>query len=180
VAPAADARVESAHKSSNYGSSSTLAADNSPATSSYLRFDVQGVGPVAKATLRLFVTNPSSDGPAVYPTDPSWSERSVTWKNRPPRIGPVLDNAGGVSNGRWVDYDVSPAVPGDGSWSFELAGDSGDGATFSSREASSDRPQLVLVPAPDPPPPPPPPPPDPPVDPIPDPPQDPPAEPPTA
>jgi hypothetical protein len=133
VTPAADARVESAHGSTNYGSSSTLAADASPAASSYLRFDVSGVGPISQATLRLFVTDPSSNGPEVYPTGAGWSERSVTWKTRPSRNGSVLDNAGAVTKGKWVDYDVTAEVTGNGSWSFELAGDSSDAASFSSR-----------------------------------------------
>ncbi|HYH47993.1 MAG TPA: DNRLRE domain-containing protein, partial [Acidimicrobiia bacterium] len=89
--------------------------------------------------------------------DPAWTESTVTWASRPPRAGPLLGDAGSVSAGKWLEYDVSAAVTGDGVWSFELAGDSGDGIDLSSRDASSNRPQLVLVPVPPPPPPPPPP-----------------------
>jgi hypothetical protein len=155
VVAAADARVESGSPGSNYGSSSRLGVDGSPAKASYVRFDVTGVGPVSQATLRLFTKDSSSNGPEVYSSDPGWSESSVTWRSRPARLGPLLDDLGKLSSTRWVDYDVSAAVTGDGVWSFELAGDSSDGIEFSSSEASSNRPQLVLVPAPPPPPPPP-------------------------
>jgi hypothetical protein len=145
--PVADARVESGRPGSNFGSSSTLTADTSPATASYVRFDVAGVGPVSKATLRFYVKDASSNGPEVYLADPAWSEGTVTWDTRPARAGPLLADAGKASAGRWLEYDVSTAVTGDGVWSFELAGDSSDGIDFSSRNASSNRPQLVLVPA---------------------------------
>jgi hypothetical protein len=158
VEPAADARVESGHRSTNYGRSTTLTADASPAISSYLRFDVAGVGPVSKATLRLFVKDRSTDGPSLYPVASAWSETGITWKNQPPRTGGQLADVGAVKTGRWVEYDVSPVVTGDGQWSFELAGDSSDAASFKSSEAASERPQLILVrakndfpPAPDPP-----------------------------
>jgi hypothetical protein len=153
VDPVADARVESKHAKANYGSSSRLVADKSPATASYVRFEVNGVGPVSKATLRLFVTDKSSNGPEVYLSDPAWSEDSVTWNSRPARAGPQLDDVGSAPSKKWVEYDVSAAVTGDGLWGFELAGDSSDGIDFSSTEASSNRPQLVLVPATPPPPP---------------------------
>ncbi len=146
VGAAADARVESKNASANYGSSSKLVADTSPATASYLRFEVSGVGPVSKATLRLFVTDSSTNGPEIYLSDPVWSEETVTWKNRPARAGPQLADIGSAPSNRWVEYDVSAAVTGDGLWSFELAGDSSNGTDFSSTEASSNRPQLVLVP----------------------------------
>ncbi|MEW6475403.1 MAG: DNRLRE domain-containing protein [Actinomycetota bacterium] len=147
VAAEADARVESDDPNDNFGSSSRLVADGSPATASYVRFAVNGVGAVSKATLRLYVKDKSSNGPEVYLSDPAWSERSVTWNNRPPRAGPLLADIGSVAYGQWVEYDVSAAVTGDGLWSFELTADSSDGIDFSSSEASSNRPQLVLVPA---------------------------------
>ncbi|HYH48284.1 MAG TPA: metallophosphoesterase, partial [Acidimicrobiia bacterium] len=68
--PVADARVESGRAGRNFGSSSTLVADTSPATASYVRFDVAGVGPVSKATLRFYVKDKSSNGPEVYLSDP--------------------------------------------------------------------------------------------------------------
>lgn len=155
VAPTADARVESKHDGTNAGRSSSLVVDGSPVKASYLRFDVVDVGPVSKATLRLFVKDKSSNGPEVFPTVPGWSEHSVSWDSRPARTGPSVADAGRVSAGRWVDYDVSSVVTGDGRWSFELTGSSSDATIFKSRESSSNRPQLVLVPAPPPPPPPP-------------------------
>ena len=57
----------------------------------------------------------------------------------------MLRDMGRLSAGRYVDYDVTPEVTGDGQYTFELAPTSDDGADFSSREASKNRPQLVVV-----------------------------------
>ena len=147
IGAADDARVVRANPGANYGSSSRLVVDGSPATASYVRFKVDNVGSVSKATLRLHAQDSSSNAPEVYLSESDWSEGSVTWTNRPARAGPRLDDAGKVRQKTWVEYDVSDAVTGDGIWSFELAGDSSDGIDFSSSESSSNRPQLVLVPA---------------------------------
>jgi hypothetical protein len=46
-----------------------------------------------------------------------------------------------------VEYDVLPAVSGNGDLSFVLVGDSADGASFASRETSdaTKRPRLVVT-----------------------------------
>src|SRR5206468_3322963 len=67
----ADARVEEANPTLNYGTDTILRADGGPDpdVESYLRFSVSGVsGPVQSAKLRLWVTSSTADGPAVYTT----------------------------------------------------------------------------------------------------------------
>ncbi|HLF41226.1 MAG TPA: DNRLRE domain-containing protein, partial [Acidimicrobiia bacterium] len=141
----ADARVEQSNPSTNYGTSGTLTVDGNPVVESYVRFGVSGLsGTVTKATLRLYVTNGSSDGPAAFPAGSSWSESSVTWSNRPARTGPAAGDLGAVGNRRWVTIDVTPLVQGDGAVTFNLAGTDGDGTEFSSREAKKNRPRLVV------------------------------------
>jgi 3-phytase len=144
----ADARVEQASPNSNFGTSSTLDADGSPAEESYARFAVSGVtGTVTKAVLRFHVTNASVDGPAVYLAANEWTERAITWNNRPARTGAVVADRGAISAGVFADYDVTAAVRGNGTYTFNLASSSTDGSTFRSREDSSStrRPQLVLT-----------------------------------
>lgn len=161
---AADATVTKGAPNANYGSKTTLLTDAEPTSGAYLRFTVSGVeGTVNRARLRLWVTNGSGNGPAVYPTtagfaagDPPWSESAITWNRRPARTGPALDDLGAVSAGRFVELDVTGAVGGNGAYSFELATTSKDGADFSSSEASSvNRPPQLIVdvtpPAPPPP-----------------------------
>src|SRR5688500_16962706 len=84
LSPEADARVEQGTPDGNFGSSSRLVADLSPATESYLRFTVPaGTGPITRATLRLRVENSTSDGPKVRATASEWQEATVTWNTRP-------------------------------------------------------------------------------------------------
>ena len=69
---------------------------------SYLKVRVTGlVGAVYRATLRLWVSNPTRDGPYVWRTSTAWSSRTLTWRNRPGPIGAMLDDAGPVSSGGW-------------------------------------------------------------------------------
>src|SRR5690349_353403 len=121
-----DARVKEADPDRNYGTSSMLQVDNGgdPDVESYIRFIVTEVtGQVLSAHLRVYVTvNGSKNGPAVYATDPNWTELGITWNLRPARTSNILDNKDRVREGRWIDYDVTSQVTGDGTYSFVLAG----------------------------------------------------------
>lgn len=144
-APDADAKVLKDSPTSNFGNVTPLKSDASPVAESYARFTVSGVKEtVRRATLRLYVTNGSPDGPALYPSVSGWSEGEIDWDGRPARTGEALDDLGAINPRTWVEYDVTDAVSGNGDYSFNLAGPSRDGSDFSSREATSNQPQLVL------------------------------------
>jgi acid phosphatase type 7 len=144
----ADARVEEAHPSNNYGSVNSLLVNgvNNPDIESFIRFTVSGVtGLVQSARLRIYVTtNSSANGPAAYGANNTWVETEITWRNRPARASGVLDNKGTASTNSWVEYNVSSFMTGNGTYSFVLAADSSDGITFSSREGER-APQLVVT-----------------------------------
>ena len=147
-APTADAQVQEASASTNYGTSTALRVDagTDPDVESYLRFAVSGVsGSVQSATLRLWVTDSTANGPAVYTTANTWSETAITWANRTARVGSGVDDKGSVPSGAWVDFNVTSLVSGNGGYNFVLAGASTDGIDFSSREASTNKPQLVIA-----------------------------------
>lgn len=140
-----DARVEAAHPDQAYGGSTRLYVDGSPLESSYLRFTVAGVsGAIQRAVLRLYVSNATVDGPKVFRTTNDWSESLVTWNTRPAPEGVALDDKGAVSSGAWVDFDVTAAVSGNGTFSFVLVATSGDGMDTHSREGSR-KPRLVVT-----------------------------------
>ena len=144
----ADAYVNQSNSSTNYGNATTLQADGAsdPDLESFIRFSVTGVlGTIQSARLRVFVTtNGSTNGPAVYSTGTSWTETGITWNNRPARTSGALDNKGNISTNTWVEYNVTSAVAGNGTFSFVLAADSTDGAVFSSRQGTQP-PQLVIT-----------------------------------
>jgi len=162
ASPDADATVAEAAPTTNMGTAPTLQVDQSPVFESYLHFTLTGLtGSVTSARLRLRVVNASVNGPAVYPTDPGWTETGITWATKPAPTGPAAADAGAVAANTWLEYDVTSLVHGDGPIAFTLAGTSKDGSDFASREAPADGPQLVVTtdssspPLPPPPPPPP-------------------------
>src|SRR5689334_7592889 len=86
--PVADAQVNSGNANGNYGSLSTIrtrqgsGGTSDPIYRSYLTFDVAGLAgqTVTGVTLRLYVTDASSNGQAVYAvTDTTWSESGLTY-----------------------------------------------------------------------------------------------------
>lgn len=144
----ADAQVNESNPATNYGNSTYIQVDGAsdPDVEGFIRFTVAGIsGTVQSATLRIYdTTNGSTNGPAVYGTGTSWTETGITWNNRPARTSGVLDNKGSISTNTWVEYNVTAFVTGNGTFSFVLAADSNDAATFSSRQGSQP-PQLVVT-----------------------------------
>lgn len=148
IAPEADARVAEASPTTNYGTSSYLRTDGGadPDVESYLRFTVTGVSdPVESAKLRVFATTGSANGPAAYATSNSWSETGITWSNRPARTSGPRDDKAKIVASTWVEFDVTPLVAGNGTYSFVLATTSSDGVDFNSRQAAGSKPELVVT-----------------------------------
>jgi calcineurin-like phosphoesterase family protein len=143
----ADAQVNEENPDNNAGNSTFLQVDGAsePAVESFIRFTVTGTsGTIQSARLRVYdTTNASDNGPAIYATGAAWTETEITWNNRPERTSEELDNKSSISTETWVEYDVTGAVTGDGTFSFVLAADSSDAATFSSREGSQS-PELMI------------------------------------
>lgn len=143
VTPIADAWVDEARPSFNFGTASELAVDGSPRQRAFLRFNVTAVaGSVQKATLRLYVTNPGK-GPSVWATSAGWTESTLTWANQPASVGPGLSSLPQTATGTWVSFDVTTAAMGNGSYNFLISSSETDGTFFASRE-SAHPPQLIL------------------------------------
>jgi hypothetical protein len=142
----ADSEVDSATPDANFGTVKSMTVDGSPNSEAYLRFGLNGItGTILEARLRVFATDATPDGPAVHLAGSGWTETGITWNNRPARTGGVVADTGGVTKNTWVEYDVTSAVTGDGTYTFDLAPESNDGMTANSREATTNKPQLVLI-----------------------------------
>lgn len=148
-----DAYVASSQPEVNFGSAKTLDAISSTYTgNSYLKFSPQGLtGTVVKATLRLFVTTTRADGGSTYGvsnsykgTETDWMESGLTWSNAPAIEGTPLSSVGAVNSGRWVEFDVSGWVNGDGTYSFALTTTNTTKVTYYSKEATRYRPELRI------------------------------------
>jgi hypothetical protein len=122
--------------------------DTGASYETYLKFSVSGItGSIQSATLRVYSTSSTMDGPTVYATTNDWTETGITWNMRPARTSSELDDKAAIATGVWVEYNVTTVITGDGTYSFALVPTSTDAVSISSREGSQP-PQLVLTIAP--------------------------------
>jgi hypothetical protein len=155
-APKHDAYVKSSSPTNNYGTSGSLRGKlgSSEIIHSYLKFEVTGLsGALVSAKLRLYVTDASPDGGSVYlvsnnyksSTTP-WLETGLNWNNAPGISGTAVSTVGAVKIGQWVEFDVTSAIVGDGTYSFGLKNNNSDVVYYGSKESSgtSNDPQLVI------------------------------------
>jgi len=160
--PAADAYVRNgSHSASNFGTATRLQVKQSSAPGlsrrSFLRFDLTSVTAqqVGRATLKVFVNDVDgrrSKFKVFAVDDDSWRETRVNWFNQP-ATGADLASATVTGSG-WVTLDVTAFVNaqlapgGDKQVSLALKDDTHANVlvTLHSREASTNKPVLVLGP----------------------------------
>ncbi|MGH3031770.1 MAG: DUF7594 domain-containing protein, partial [Gaiellaceae bacterium] len=145
--PTDDAYVRQPFPGENNGAATTLRVykKGSSDTQSFLKFTVSGVtGTVSSVTLRLWVTDASAVAGSIYAVpDTMWSEGTITWATRP-AAGAFVTGGGAAPLGTWVDFDLTGAVAGNGTYSFVLKDGSSNVARYHSKEAAND-PQLVVT-----------------------------------
>ena len=126
----ADAYVAEANPAKNYGSATRVYVKSGKhADVTFARFYVAGLaGTITRAELRFYSTGAITNGPAVYRTFASWSERSITWRTRPGALTGTRNDKGALGGGSWVTWDVTPWVTGDGAYGFALKGGSSNAA----------------------------------------------------
>jgi hypothetical protein len=144
-----DAYVDQAHPSKNYGKTAKLFVDGDTGSGldrwSYVRIPISGVsGTIDRVALRLWVTNPTGNGPTVSATTTSWSGRTITWANRPSAVGSPAVDAGRITAPGFYDFDVTSLVDGDdGTYAFVVKPTSGDGLDASSMQGAHP-PRLII------------------------------------
>jgi calcineurin-like phosphoesterase family protein/fibronectin type III domain protein len=141
----ADAYVAADFPSTNYGLSGTIRAVSSPEYRSYLRFNVSDIsGTVTNATLRLYATSSSATGYQIKRVgDQTWEEGTITYANAP-SVGALIGSSGNFASGSWTSVNVTSLVNGNGVYDLVLTTSSGSNMNFNSRDASNNRPQLVI------------------------------------
>ncbi len=142
----------------NYGAATTLEIrlQSQETLHSYLRFEVTGIsGTISSAKLRLHVYKSVDSGGSVYAvsndylnTTTPWTETGspgLLWGNAPSLDdGVLLNTMGAVVSGTWVEFDVTAAIQGEGTYSFCLGTDSSNRAAYRSKEAAENQPVLIL------------------------------------
>ena len=84
-------------------------------------------------------TRPRRTAPPVYTAGNSWTETAVNWNTRPARTSGHDRRQGSDRANTWVEFDVTPFVTGNGTYSFSLAQTTSDGVDFRSRECDDRR-----------------------------------------
>ncbi len=143
--PVADAYVNSAYPSTNYGTSTALRADSSPIVNSYLRFSVSGLtGTVQKVTLQVYANSSLSTGiTASRVADNTWGETTITYSNAP-AIGTAINSSTAITGGTWISIDVTAYITGNGTYSLVLTSTNATALSMGSRE-STNPPKLVIT-----------------------------------
>jgi hypothetical protein len=145
--PVADAYTSSDKPTTNFGTSTTLRVDANPVSTSYLRFDVQGLGSrVTKATLRVYSnTDASSKGADLRSVASSaWGETTLNYSNRPATGSTIVSHTGAFTPGQWISFDATSLVTGNGLVSMALTTTSTTSRGFQSREVATNAPQLIV------------------------------------
>jgi hypothetical protein len=147
LSPTADAPLEAARPAVNFGTDALRAeGPPDPDIRSLLKFNVAPAsGPLVSAKLRVYATSATVNGPGAYTTATDWSESTVNYNTKPVKTSVRTDDKGAIAANSWVEYDVTTLVTGSGTYSFMLWTDSDDRVDFASREAASNRPELVLT-----------------------------------
>lgn len=163
VLPLADALVKQGKNADqNFGDVRSLQSRNKTSNNrrSYLKFSLLGLKgsrPITSIKLRLFggLSGPSDPLTAgIYGVaDTTWDESTITWNNKPPNVNPVL--ATSIISGqspRYYEWDLTTLLKSDIDGGYDAVTlllrnvtASDEFATFNSREAVSNPPQLVVT-----------------------------------
>jgi hypothetical protein len=155
--PVADTYTSSTAPTQNFGTGVDVRSVTGTGTAlksdAFFQFNVAGLTrPVQSAKLRLYVTNVSDQGVNLYSvantyqgTATPWTELGLNYGNAPTISGAPLSTAGVAALNTWVEFDVTAALTGNGTYSFGLRAPSTNDVRYSSKEGTAgNQPQLVL------------------------------------
>jgi hypothetical protein len=146
LTPVADTYVRGDQPGANFGWSTGIRVDGSPVANGYVRFNVTVPAGevVTSAKLKLYTTASSGSGFTVHRVaSTAWGETTTTYSNAP-AIGSQVAASGSYPGNAYVSVDVTPIVTGSGLVSMAVKRTSTSSNTYNSREAASNRPQLVV------------------------------------
>jgi hypothetical protein len=148
-AAAADTYVRSGRASTNYGGAASVMVASGTSSSDtfigYIRFAVPTFSGSATAKLRLYVTDGAGTGPDIVKiSNTTWGENSTTWNNRPSTSGTLVKSLASVSSG-WVEINVSNFIQSGQVLSLAIKPRTANRIAFNSRNASTNKPQLVVT-----------------------------------
>jgi len=165
LSPTADAYVrDGTSATTNFGTATTLQTQSSATVGNnretYLKFDLAAVTGISKATVRLYGSLSDTSGsnvPAsIYSVaTTTWTESgsgSITWNNKPAAGATPLATTVITNNvPRWYEFDVTAYLQSEKaagrnvvSLAVKNTSQSSPFASFNSKEAANNQPQLIL------------------------------------
>jgi len=152
LAATADSYVTSGSGTTNFGTGTVLAVDNSPVSLTYLKFNLAQLAgrTIESATLQLRSAGSGSTGTQnVKVAGDDWTETGITYNTRP-AVGTSLGSFGPTTTNTNYNITLVPGgLTGDlgGELSLALDSASSDGLDLNSKEASGGAyaPKLVIT-----------------------------------
>jgi hypothetical protein len=155
--PTADAYVRGGtYAAINYGTTVDLYVKSAPETDglytrkAYLKFSVAGMTGVQNAVVRLYAGTVAAFSVKVNETTDAWTETAINWNNAP-AAGTLIATKAITAAGVYYEWNVTSFVQsqaaGDGvvSLVFSDAATTNAQIIFSSKEATANKPQLVVT-----------------------------------
>jgi hypothetical protein len=162
LAPIEDAYVrDGAYASTNFGTQAALHVKTDTEASltrdAYLRFDLGTIATVSAAKLRVYGHLTASDSvrAVAYPVTGAWSESTLVWNSRPGYVtaSPLGSLTATSTTYSWFEVDVTSFTRSEReagrrlvSFALHCPASSVERLDLSSREASANRPELVVSP----------------------------------
>ena len=147
VALDADTYVNASVPTNNYATAPIMKLKFEPPAEyrSLIRFTLNGLsGSPTSVRLRLYVEDASARGGDWYLVSNDWTESTVIWGNKPAISGSPVASVGAVTLGTWVEVDLTSAITGNGTYSFEATTTSTNTAAFYTSQGTNP-PQVVVV-----------------------------------
>ena len=153
INPVADAQVKADSATANYGSLATFRT-REPSTGtiyrSYVKFLIpSSIGSVTGLKLRLFVFDSTNNLQGVYLVgNTSWNEGTINWNNKPDITGSPLATSTPSTAGAYVEITLptTGATPGSLiTYGLKGVNVGTDSMIVNSREATSNKPELVIT-----------------------------------
>ncbi len=149
------------YATTNYGTSTVLNVKSDASADlnrdAYLRFDLGTLASVGRATMRVYghLTYADNVTAVLYPVVNAWSESALTWNSRPGYVSSQQLGSMTLTSTTfaWREFDVTAYIKSERAagrrlvaFALHCPAPSDERIDINSREASSNRPELVVTP----------------------------------
>ena len=150
VVASEDAYISGQFPTNNFGSAVDLWTDSSPIQDTYMKFNLTHLAAqtIVSAKLRMWVTNGSGGAQNIKAVaDNTWTEAGLIGNNAPAKGAVITSFTPGAGINASVEVDLTPTIAAAKGTVLSLAMDSAsaDGYQFSSKDAPTNKLQLVIT-----------------------------------